>query len=424
MSRAYATASRKIGEMVGSPRENCTVSWRRGLIVRESSRMVFTSSSVSSWTKPTWLASMKHGSHIMLQRFVRSTVRTAPRPYLIDEVPWLWSRSVTAWKSRPGNRPSMRARNAGSIASTSEKVPCCGHVFSTRIRPSRSTICALISPTCSVVSVWTSCSPLRMRRRASLTHVGHSESVIRGQPSAGLGRSALFSSRPGAQSGWNLCDGIARATVRTIGHATRAAPVAMRSHAEPCIDAVLSVRSLMEAPCRRAHEVGESFSRSRETAANLVPNECLELPAISLPPPVERDCGGDDEEARDLVRGEPRRAELAQLEQRGRRCRRDDDRDQLLAPAVRGNPHHAHVAHARHVTQVYCHLLRMHLPPGNVHERRQPASQHQASIFFESPEVACEKASGAEVRRIGARGVAGRDRRPGDVHAPGSVLVP
>ena len=27
----------------------------------------------------------------MLQRFVRSIVRTAPRPYLIDEVPWLCS---------------------------------------------------------------------------------------------------------------------------------------------------------------------------------------------------------------------------------------------------------------------------------------------------------------------------------------------
>jgi hypothetical protein len=31
---------------------------------------------------------MKQGSHIMLQRLVRSTVRTAPRPYLIVDVPW------------------------------------------------------------------------------------------------------------------------------------------------------------------------------------------------------------------------------------------------------------------------------------------------------------------------------------------------
>ena len=39
---------------------------------------------------------MKHGSHIMLQRLVRSMVSTAPRPYLIDDVPWLCSVSVTA----------------------------------------------------------------------------------------------------------------------------------------------------------------------------------------------------------------------------------------------------------------------------------------------------------------------------------------
>ncbi len=43
------------------------------------------SSHVSSWTNPTWLASMKQGSHIMLQRLVRSTVSTEPRPCLIVE---------------------------------------------------------------------------------------------------------------------------------------------------------------------------------------------------------------------------------------------------------------------------------------------------------------------------------------------------
>ena len=49
------------------------------------------SSHESSWTNPTWFASMKHGSHIMLQRLVRSMVRTEPRPYLMVLVPWLWS---------------------------------------------------------------------------------------------------------------------------------------------------------------------------------------------------------------------------------------------------------------------------------------------------------------------------------------------
>ena len=61
------------------------------------------SSQDSSWTKPTWLASMKHGSHIMLQRFVRSIVRTEPRPYLMVLLPWLCSfSSLCARMSLPG----------------------------------------------------------------------------------------------------------------------------------------------------------------------------------------------------------------------------------------------------------------------------------------------------------------------------------
>ena len=51
------------------------------------SSIVFMSSQVNSWTKPTWLASMKHGSHIMLQRLVRSMVSTEPRPCVTVEEP-------------------------------------------------------------------------------------------------------------------------------------------------------------------------------------------------------------------------------------------------------------------------------------------------------------------------------------------------
>ena len=47
------------------------------------------SSQESSCTKPTWLASMKQGSHIMLQRLVKSTVSTEPRPCLMELEPWL-----------------------------------------------------------------------------------------------------------------------------------------------------------------------------------------------------------------------------------------------------------------------------------------------------------------------------------------------
>ncbi len=58
-------------------------------MVMALSSMVLISSHVSSWTKPTWLASMKQGSHIMLQRLVRSMVSTEPRPWVTVEVPWL-----------------------------------------------------------------------------------------------------------------------------------------------------------------------------------------------------------------------------------------------------------------------------------------------------------------------------------------------
>ena len=68
----------------------------------------------SSWTNPTWFASMKQGSHIMLQRFVRSTVSTEPRPCCTVELPWLCSfSSLCARMSRPGNTSSRCLKNAG-----------------------------------------------------------------------------------------------------------------------------------------------------------------------------------------------------------------------------------------------------------------------------------------------------------------------
>src|ERR1700704_6521047 len=61
-----------------------------------------------------------------------------------------------------------------------------GQSFTIQISPSRSMICALISPTFSLSRIETSCLPLRICSRASMTQFGHSESVTRGQPSVGL----------------------------------------------------------------------------------------------------------------------------------------------------------------------------------------------------------------------------------------------
>src|SRR2546421_6612376 len=180
--------SMKCGEIEGSPPENCTDICRRGLIEIALLSMSLTSSKESSWTKPTWFASMKQGSHIMLQRFVRSTVRTEPRPNLIELEPWSCSpSSLCACMSRPGNIASMCFRNFESIAMMSSKWPWMGQSLTIQIWPSRSMICALISPTFSLTSVDGSIvGALKILLRASITHLGHKESVVRGKPSGGF----------------------------------------------------------------------------------------------------------------------------------------------------------------------------------------------------------------------------------------------
>src|SRR5579864_1708052 len=88
--------------------------------------------------------------------------------------------------SRPGETSSRCFENSVSIDITSSKWPCLGQSFTIRILPSRSTMVALISPTFSFIR--TSCGrcPSRICCRISGTHFGHSESVLRGQPSGGF----------------------------------------------------------------------------------------------------------------------------------------------------------------------------------------------------------------------------------------------
>src|ERR671917_182675 len=151
-------ASMKWGEIEGSPPENCTDIWRRGLIEMALSRISLTSSSDSPWTN------------------------------LMDEEPWLCSfSSLCAWMSRLGNIDSMCLRNFESIAMMSSKWPWMGQSLTIQIWPSRSMICALISPTFSWTRIDGSMvGALRILLRASMTHFGHRESVVRGKPSGGF----------------------------------------------------------------------------------------------------------------------------------------------------------------------------------------------------------------------------------------------
>ena len=95
------------------------------------------------------------------------------------------------------------------MAIRSSQVPWMGHSLTIQTWPSRSMICALISPTFSYIRSRQSFFPLMIASRASLTQPGHSESVCRGQPSVGLDFSHDFSSglsdHFGVKLGFGLC---------------------------------------------------------------------------------------------------------------------------------------------------------------------------------------------------------------------------
>src|SRR5271154_1322472 len=80
------------------------------------------------------------------------------------------------------------------MAIKSSYLPCRGHSFTIQTWPSRSTICALISPTFSWTRSVQSFLPFMMASRASFTQSGQSESVVRGQPRVGLDFSQDFNS--------------------------------------------------------------------------------------------------------------------------------------------------------------------------------------------------------------------------------------
>src|SRR5579859_2579876 len=108
--------------------------------------------------------------------------------------------------SRPGKTSSRCLKKSVSMAMTSSKWPCLGQSFTMRIWPSRSMTCALISPTLSLSRISCGSLPSTICWRISGTHFGHSESVLRGQPSGGLDFSYDLSS--GLSDHFGVGDGL------------------------------------------------------------------------------------------------------------------------------------------------------------------------------------------------------------------------
>src|SRR6202021_298585 len=88
------------------------------------------------------------------------------------------------------------------------KWPCLGQSLIMRILPSRSIIGALISPTFSFRSTSWGSLPSMICWRISGTHLGHRESVVRGQPRGGFSFCQDFSS--GLSDHFGVNDGFGR----------------------------------------------------------------------------------------------------------------------------------------------------------------------------------------------------------------------
>src|SRR5215469_12215414 len=100
-----------------------------------------------------------------------------------------------------------------------------GQSFTIRIWPSRSTMVALISPIFSFKRISCGSLPSRICWRISGTHLGQSESVLRGQPSGGLVFSQDLSSGLSDHFGVNDGLGLMRFNRSKTAHAPLAANV-------------------------------------------------------------------------------------------------------------------------------------------------------------------------------------------------------
>src|SRR5271157_4287103 len=127
--------------------------------------------------------------------------------------------------SRPGKTSSRCLKKAVSMAITSSKWPCSGQSFTMRILPWRSMIWALISPAFSFMRTSMGSLPSMICWRISGTHLGQSESVVRGHPSGGFDFWYDFSSGLSDHLGVNEGLGLMLLTLSNTAHAPLAATV-------------------------------------------------------------------------------------------------------------------------------------------------------------------------------------------------------
>ena len=264
--------------------------------------------------------------------------------------------------------------------------------------PSRSRMCALISPTCSLTSDSIDCSPERIRARVSRTHVGQSESVVRGQPSWRLRALAALEQRrrrPLRLKRLALEPPVDRLKRRP------GEPGAARQREFDRLPHVHRVAWL----ARAAIGIGSCGDRRDESARNIsqllscLEPRCARTSSSSAARSVFRGPSSESRRerrrSRNLVRREPARRSAGPSDQR-RRQPRDDAGDDLLAALRVRRRQHAGIVDAGHRPQHVLDFVRLHLPAGDVHERRDPPAQRQPAVGVARAVVAGQKAAVAE----------------------------
>lgn len=125
-------------------------------------------------------------------------------------------------------------------------------------------------------------------------------------------------------------------------------------------------------------------------------DSCLEPNAIGLAPVGQRNALEKEELTGNLEWRQARGAMRAEARCRWPVLPGDDARHELLAAERVGSADDPDIRDTLRIAEDHLYLLRLHLAPGHVDERRYPAVQLQVSASVEPPKISRKEAAAHE----------------------------
>ena len=316
------------------------------------------------------------------------------------------------------------------IASVSTNVPCVATgLLDDDLAVALEDVRLDLAVLCRESATASDCSPERIRARVSRTQTGHSESVVRGNPSGGFERSCVFGSGAGDHFGMErpgLDPPIDRLEQRPRDPgAADERPLDRLPHVHVlsfCQRSTLldgSEWTSLRPAGSRISDARYSTDAQRRPARYSTARHGFRAPRrvagarSVLPRGVQRNRVDDDDATRNLVRRQPRRTELPDVHER----RRPAAPGRGVTTATTCWPRcpsaardHAHVEHRRARAEHGLDLVGLHLAAGDVDERRHAPGQRQPPVVAQAAVVARQEPAAVEVGRVAAD-VAVSDRR-------------